>query len=91
MKESKNFLGIYAIVIIVLLIVIMFLLPDSFFSRKYDANYEKYFGETTTSKKEEVENPKTGVEDYLIILAFILPFAGLTLYYLKDRGLFKGL
>ncbi len=42
MKESKNFLAIYAIVIIILLALIMFVLPDSFFSRKYEQNTEQF-------------------------------------------------
>lgn len=51
MSKNKKFLIVYFIVIAILLVCIMFLLPDSFFSRKYDANYEKYFG--------NVENPQT--------------------------------
>ena len=54
MKESKNFLGIYAIVIIVLLVLIMFILPDSFFSRKYDQNTQQFL-EANEKLKEEQE------------------------------------
>ena len=54
MKESKNFLVIYAIVIIVLLVLIMFILPDSFFSRKYDQNTQQFL-EANEKLKEEQE------------------------------------
>ncbi len=54
MKESKSFLGIYAIIIIILLVLIMFVLPDSFFSRKYDQN-AKEFLEANEKAKEEQE------------------------------------
>lgn len=35
MKENKKFLGIYAIIIIILLIAILFLIPDDVFMLKY--------------------------------------------------------
>lgn len=54
MKESKNFLGIYAIVIIVLLVLIMFVLPDSFFSRKYEQNTQQFI-EANKKAQEERE------------------------------------
>ena len=46
---------------------------------------------TTTKKveREEVENPKTGVEDYLYLLAIILPIAGILIFEIRNRDLFK--
>lgn len=58
MKESKNFLTIYAIVIIVLLVLILFILPDDFFSRKYNDNVEQ-LNEEINKAKEEQEKKET--------------------------------
>lgn len=66
MKESKNFLGIYAIIIIVLLIVIMFILPDSFFSRKYEQASQQFIDANNKAKEErekiEAEKKKEFVD-----------------------------
>ena len=58
MNKRNKFLLIYAVIIIVLLVCIMFIFPDSLFSRKYDANYKKYFGDKiqTQTKKAEFKN-----------------------------------
>lgn len=60
MKEAKSFLGIYTIVIIILLVVVMFVLPDSFFSRKYENNTEQFLkaNEQAQKEKEEYEAEK---------------------------------
>lgn len=60
MKESKNFLAIYAIVIIVLLVLILFVLPDDFFSRKYEQNINEFTEarEQAQQKREEIEAEK---------------------------------
>ena len=60
MKESKNFLGIYAMVIIVLLVIIMFVLPDSFLSRKYDDISQQFIDANNQAKeeKEKIEAEK---------------------------------
>ena len=55
MKKTKKFLLIYALIIIVLLVCIMFIFPDSLFSRKYEANYKKYFGDKIQSSSEAPE------------------------------------
>lgn len=60
MKESKNFLAIYGIVIIVLLVLILFILPDDFFSRKYEQNIDAFNAarEQDQQKREEIEAEK---------------------------------
>lgn len=60
--KKKNFLLIYFIVIIIVLVCILFILPDSFFSKKYDDNYKKYFGES--QNKEDIKvKPFTDYEE----------------------------
>lgn len=46
---------------------------------------------TTTKpvEKEEVENPKTGVEDHLVILSLVITATGIILYQLKDKNIFR--
>jgi hypothetical protein len=55
MKESKNFLGIYAIVIIVLLVLIMFVLPDSFFSKQYEEATKQFIDANNQAKEEKAK------------------------------------
>ena len=77
MKESKNFLGIYAIVIIVLLVLIMFVLPDSFFSRKYEQNSQQFIEANKQAQEEreklEAEKKKEFV-DYEVQKEHILTY-----------------
>lgn len=63
MEKTKNFLFIYAIVIVILLLCVMFILPDSFFSKKYDDNYNKYFGGNKTQNNEPVKKEFTDYEE----------------------------
>lgn len=46
---------------------------------------------TTTKhvEKEEVENPKTGVENHLVILSLVITATGIILYQLKDKNIFR--
>ena len=62
MEKRKKFLFIYAIVIVILLLCIMFILPDSFFSKKYNDNYEKYFGSNTSQNSETIKKEFTDYE-----------------------------
>lgn len=57
MKKNNKFLLIYGLVIIIALVCILFVIPDSFFGAKYEKNYKKYFGENTqtTGKENKVE------------------------------------
>lgn len=60
MKEAKSFLAIYAVIIVVLLGVVMFVLPDSFFSRKYEENTKEFLEahEQANKEREEYETEK---------------------------------
>lgn len=44
---------------------------------------------TKPGEKEEVENPKTGVEDHLVILSLVITATGIILYQLKDKNIFR--
>ena len=51
-KNNKPLL-IYGIIILVILVLILFVIPDDFFARKYQKNAEKIFG--TETKESEPE------------------------------------
>lgn len=53
MKGNENFLAIYGIIIGVLLLLILFILPDSFFSKKYEQNTQQFIEATEQAKKEK--------------------------------------
>ena len=65
MKESKNFLIIYAIVIFVLLILILFILPDSFFGKAYEQNTQYFKEQIEKEKKEKEELEKEKKKNYI--------------------------
>lgn len=63
MKNRAKFLLIYGVVIVIILVCILFVLPDSFFGAKYEKNYEKYFGDKVQNNSSD-ETTKVKFTDY---------------------------
>ncbi|MBR4694357.1 MAG: hypothetical protein IKP07_06040 [Bacilli bacterium] len=59
----KKFLIIYGIVVAVILILILFIIPDSFFLKPYEKNFYEIFGDKETTDV-PTEQAKTNYTDY---------------------------
>lgn len=53
MKDNNNFLQIYAVIIIALLAIILFVLPDNFFNKKYEKNTQQFIEANEKAKEEQ--------------------------------------
>jgi hypothetical protein len=51
MEKHKKFLLVYAIIIVIIFICIMFVIPDSFFMKKYEENAKEFVEGITESQK----------------------------------------
>ena len=54
-----------------------------------NVTFEKIKEEAPVVDKEEVENPKTGVEDYLVPLVLVLSSCGGAYYLVNKKNIFK--